>query len=44
MLSTNAEMDSVIEAILKFARDEAVSASLRPAEPTALLRSIIDDS
>jgi hypothetical protein len=40
MLPTIAEIGSLIEAILKFARDEVVSEFLRP---TALLQSIVDD-
>lgn len=43
MLSTIAEMDSMIEATLKFARDEAVAEPPRPTDLTALLQSIIDD-
>jgi len=43
MLSTIAEMDSMIEATLKFARDEAVAEPPRPTDLTALLQSITDD-
>jgi signal transduction histidine kinase len=43
MLATIAEMDSMIEATLKFARDEAVAEPPRPADITALLQSVADD-
>ena len=43
MLATIAEMDSMIEATLKFARDEAVAEPRRPTDITALLQSIVDD-
>jgi signal transduction histidine kinase len=43
MLSTIAEMDSMIEATLKFARDEAVAEPPRRTDLTALLQSIVDD-
>jgi signal transduction histidine kinase len=43
ILSTIAEMDSMIEATLKFARDEAMAEPPRPTDLTALLQSIADD-
>jgi signal transduction histidine kinase len=43
MLSTIAEMDSMIEETLKFARDEAVAEPPRPTDLAALLQSITDD-
>jgi signal transduction histidine kinase len=43
MLATIAEMDSMIEATLKFARDEAEAEPPRPTDLTALLQSITDD-
>lgn len=43
MLATIAELDSMIEAMLKFARDESVSESRRPTDITSLLQSITDD-
>jgi signal transduction histidine kinase len=43
MLATIAEMDSMIEATLKFARDEAISEPRRPTDLAALLQSIVDD-
>ena len=43
MLSTIAEMDSMIEATLKFARDEAVAEPLRATDIAALLQSSVDD-
>ena len=43
VLATIAEMDSMIEATLKFARDDAVAEPLRPTDLAALLQSITDD-
>ena len=43
MLATIAEMDSMIEATLKFARDEAIAEPRRPTDLAALLQSIVDD-
>lgn len=43
VLGTISEMDSMIEATLKFARDDAVAEPLRPTDVSALLQSIIDD-
>ena len=43
MLATVAEMDSMIEATLKFARDEAISEPRRPTDLTSLVQSIVDD-
>jgi signal transduction histidine kinase len=43
MLATIAEMDSMIDTTLKFARDEAAAESRRPTDITALLQSIVDD-
>jgi signal transduction histidine kinase len=43
MLATIAEMDSMIDATLKFARDETVAEARRPTDLTALLQSVIDD-
>jgi signal transduction histidine kinase len=43
MLATIAEMDSMIAATLRFARDEVVSEPLRPTDVTALLQSCVDD-
>ena len=43
MLSTIAEMDSMIEATLKFARDETVTEPPRATDLAALLQSIADD-
>lgn len=43
MLATIAEMDSMIEATLNFARDEAVPEPRRATDLTALVQSITDD-
>lgn len=43
MLATVSEMDAMIEATLKFARDEAVSEPRRLTDLTALLQSAVDD-
>ena len=43
MLSTIAEMDSMIGATLEFARDESVSEPRRPTDLTSLLQSVVDD-
>ncbi len=43
MLATIAEMDSMIEATLKFARDEATAETRRPTDITSLVQSITDD-
>jgi signal transduction histidine kinase len=43
MLATIAEMDSMIQATLAFARDEATAVPRRRTDLTALLTSIIDD-
>ena len=43
VLATIAEMNSMIEATLKFARDDAVAEPLRPTDLTALLQSITVD-
>ena len=43
MLATIAEMDSMIETTLKFARDEAVAEPRRQTDVASLLQSITDD-
>ena len=43
MLATITEMDSLIDATLRFARDEAVAEPRRPTDIAALLQSITDD-
>jgi signal transduction histidine kinase len=43
MLSTIAEMDAMIGATLKFARDESASEPRRQTDLTALLQSVVDD-
>jgi signal transduction histidine kinase len=43
MLATITEMDAMIEATLKFARDEAVSEPRRPTDLAALVQSAVDD-
>ncbi|MBI4274297.1 MAG: HAMP domain-containing protein [Rhizobiales bacterium] len=43
MLSTIAEMDSMVGATLQFARDETVSEARRPTDLMALLQSVVDD-
>ena len=43
MLSTIAEMDSMIGATLQFARDENTSEPRRPTDLASLLQSIVDD-
>lgn len=43
MLGTIAEMDAMVEATLKFARDDALAEPRRPTDVAALLQSIADD-
>jgi signal transduction histidine kinase len=43
MLATIGELDSMIDATLKFARDEATAEPWRRTDMTALLASIVDD-
>ena len=43
MLSTIAEMDSMIGATLEFARDESASEPRRQTDLTSLLQSVVDD-
>jgi signal transduction histidine kinase len=43
MLATIAEMNSMIEATLNFARDEALAEPRRPTDLSSLLQSITDD-
>lgn len=43
MLGTIADMDAMVDATLKFARDEALTEPQRPTDITALLQSITDD-
>jgi signal transduction histidine kinase len=43
MLSTIAEMESMIAATLQFARDEATAEAFRRTDLTALLDSVVDD-
>jgi signal transduction histidine kinase len=43
MLATITEMDSLIDATLRFARDEAMAEPRRPTDIAALLQSIADD-
>ena len=43
MLSTIAEMDSLIGATLQFARDESASESRQPTDLTSLLQSVVDE-
>ncbi|MFM9848851.1 MAG: ATP-binding protein [Hyphomicrobiaceae bacterium] len=43
MLSTIAEMDSMIGATLEFARDQSASETRRQTDLTALLQSVVDD-
>ena len=43
MLSTIAEMDSMIGATLNFARDQSASESRRKTDLTSLLQSVVDD-
>jgi signal transduction histidine kinase len=43
MLSTIAEMDAMIGATLRFARDQSTGEPRRPADLTALLQSVVDD-
>jgi len=43
MLATIAEMDSMIDATLKFSRDAAAAEPLRSADLASLVQSIIDD-
>jgi signal transduction histidine kinase len=43
MLSTIAEMDSMVATTLAFARDEATTEARRPTDLAALLQSIVDD-
>jgi signal transduction histidine kinase len=43
MLTTIGEMDAMIDATLKFARDEALAEPSRRTDLTALLASIVDD-
>ena len=43
MLSTIAEMDSMIGATLQFARDESASEPQRQTDLTSLLQSVVDD-
>lgn len=43
MLATIAEMDAMVGATLRFARDETVSESRRQTDLAALIQSIIDD-
>ena len=43
MLSTIGELDAMIDATLKFARDEAATEPWRRTDVTALLASIVDD-
>ena len=43
MLSTIAEMDSMIGATLQFARDESASEPRRQTDLTSLLQSVVDD-
>jgi signal transduction histidine kinase len=43
MLSTIAEMDDMVAAVLQFAQDEAITEVRRPTDVTALLQSIVDD-
>jgi signal transduction histidine kinase len=43
MLATIGEMNSMIDATLQFARDEAIVEPRRPTDVAALLQSIVDD-
>ena len=43
MLSTIAEMDSMIGVTLEFARDESASEPRRQTDLTSLLQSVVDD-
>jgi signal transduction histidine kinase len=43
MLGTIAEMDAMVEATLKFARDDALAEPRRPTDVAALVQSIADD-
>lgn len=43
MLSTIAEMDSMIGATLQFARDDSAAEPRRPTDLTSLLQSVVDD-
>jgi signal transduction histidine kinase len=43
MLTTIAEMDSMVGATMQFARDEATSELRRPTDVAALVQSVVDD-